>query len=401
MNMLELKSKYDDLLKDRHFDELDLGLKNPNIFQVLRISKTEIRHSNFLSWLLDPNQSHKLGDIFLKRFLREVFSSELFSDIDQVDVEGMDLHSLKIFREWKNLDLLIELPNVVVCIENKVDSKEHSNQLERYRNIVNDHFPDHKKTFVYLTPDGSIPENENFIYEPISYEFIVDTLERITSTHRDFVNKKVISYIDDYIEIVKREFMKNDELTMLSQKIYHNHRDIFDFIYKSKPDVVDNLKRILIAEISQRGWIEGSRSSGKFVRFLTPKLKNLIYYNRKIKNGWKKNETFLFEIVCERSTNVLIFRTVISASDANYNNERIEQLLLEINGFNPSESRNWLVNYSEKVELSYEEDPSMEGEIIQGIVKSFFDKITPVVEVVEQKFLENETEILKMKSVNL
>lgn len=401
MNMLELKSKYDDLLKDRHFDELDLGLKNPNIFQVLRISKTEIRHSNFLSWLLDPNQSHKLGDIFLKRFLREVFSSELFSDINQVDVEGMDLHSLKIFREWKNLDLLIELPNVVVCIENKVDSKEHSNQLERYRNIVNDHFPDHKKTFVYLTPDGSIPENENFIYEPISYEFIVDTLERITSTHRDFVNKKVISYIDDYIEIVKREFMKNDELTMLSQKIYHNHRDILDFIYKSKPDVVDNLKRILIAEISQRGWIEGSRSSGKFVRFLTPKLKNLIYYNRKIKNGWKKNETFLFEIVCERSTNVLIFRTVISASDANYNNERIEQLLLEINGFNPSESRKWLVNYSEKVELSYEEDPSMEGEIIQGIVKSFFDKITPVVEVVGQKFLENETEILKMKSVNL
>ena len=213
--------------------------------------------------------------------------------------------------------------------------------------------------------------------------------------------KKVISYIDDYIEIVKREFMKNDELTMLSQKIYHNHRDIFDFIYKSKPDVVDNLKRILIAEISQRGWIEGSRSSGKFVRFLTPKLKNLIYCNQTIKNGWKKNETFLFEIVCERSTNVLIFRTVISASDANYNNERIEQLLLEINGFNPSESRNWLVNYSEKVELSYEEDPSMEGEIIQGIVKSFFDKITPVVEVVEQKFLENETEILKMKSVNL
>ena len=109
----------------------------------------------------------------------------------------------------------------------------------------------------------------------------------------------------------------------------------------------------------------------------------------------------MFEIVCERSTNVLIFRTVISASDANYNNERIEQLLLEINGFNPSESRNWLVNFSEKVELSYEEDPSMEGEIIQGIVKSFFDKITPVVEVVEQKFLENETEILKMKSVNL
>ena len=94
MKLEELKSHYDKLLKDEDFDKLDLGLKNPNIFQILRITKNEIRHSNFLSWLLDPNQSHKLGDIFLKRFLREVFSSDKFDMIDQVDVEGMELEVL-------------------------------------------------------------------------------------------------------------------------------------------------------------------------------------------------------------------------------------------------------------------------------------------------------------------
>ena len=106
MNINEVKTKYSQLIKDINFDRLDLELKNPNIFQILKISNTEIRHSNFLSWLLDPSQSHKIGDIFLKRFLREVFSSDKFEKIDQIDVEGMNLQNVKIYREWKNIDIL-------------------------------------------------------------------------------------------------------------------------------------------------------------------------------------------------------------------------------------------------------------------------------------------------------
>ena len=52
MNINEVKTKYSQLIKDINFDRLDLELKNPNIFQILKISNTEIRHSNFLSWLL-------------------------------------------------------------------------------------------------------------------------------------------------------------------------------------------------------------------------------------------------------------------------------------------------------------------------------------------------------------
>ena len=183
MEETNIKKLYDQLLKDEDFDKIDLGLKNPNIFQILRISKNEIRHSNFLSWLLEPNGSHKLGDIFLKRFLREVFSSERFTEIDQIDVEGMDLSKVEILREWKNIDLLIKLNNVVVCVENKVLSKEHSNQLKRYKDIVDVEFPNHIKTFVYLTPEGEDSENETDSYLPISYEFIVETLDRVISVY--------------------------------------------------------------------------------------------------------------------------------------------------------------------------------------------------------------------------
>ena len=219
MELADLKSDYDKLLKNEDFDKLDLGLKNPNIFQILRITNNEIRHSNFLSWLLDPNQSHKLGDIFLKRFLREVFSSNKFEEIEQVDVEGMDLTKVEIEREWKNIDILIKLQNVVVCIENKVLSKEHSNQLTRYKEIVESEYPNHQRTFVYLTPEGDNSENEADAYQPISYTFIVESLERIISVYGESLNEQVENYIRDYITIIKRELMQTDQLTELSKNI--------------------------------------------------------------------------------------------------------------------------------------------------------------------------------------
>ena len=291
-----LKSLYDRLLKDEDFDKLDLGLKNPNIFQILRITKNEIRHSNFLSWLLDPNQSHKLGDIFLKRFLREVFSSDKFGDLDQVDVEGMDLSKVEIQREWKNIDILIKLENVVVCVENKVLSREHSDQLRRYKEIIENQFPNHHQTFVFLTPEGDNSEDESDTYEPISYEFIVESLDRIISVYGESLNEQVKNYIKDYITIIKRELMGTDKLTELSKKIYQNHKELFDFIIDHKPDVLDGVKSIFEKQIQKRGWILGSENKN-YVRWLTPKIKDLIYYNTETKNGWNKRESFLFEVV--------------------------------------------------------------------------------------------------------
>ena len=244
--------------------------------------------------VLDPSQSHKIGDIFLKRFLREVFSSDKFEKIDQIDVEGMNLQNVKIYREWKNIDILIVLNETVVCVENKILTKEHSNQLERYKKIIEENFPKMKKIFVYLTPFGEISENEGDNYEPISYVFVVETLERILKVYNSSLNDLVKTYIKDYIIMIKRELMKTDESVELSKKIYQNHKELLDFIYENKPDLTDNFCKIVREEIKQRGWIEGSYSK-KYIRFYTEKIKDLIYYNKTKKNGWNKNESFLFE----------------------------------------------------------------------------------------------------------
>ena len=397
MEINELKSLYDRLLKDEDFDKLDLGLKNPNIFQILRITKNEIRHSNFLSWLLDPNQSHKLGDIFLKRFLREVFSSDKFGDLDQVDVEGMDLSKVEIQREWKNIDILIKLKNVVVCVENKVLSKEHSDQLKRYKEIIENQFPNHHQTFVFLTPEGTTSEDESDTYEPISYEFIVESLDRIISVYGESLNEQVKNYIKDYITIIKRELMGTDKLTELSKKIYQNHKELFDFIIDHKPDVLDGVKSIFEKEIQKRGWVLGSPGKN-YLRFTTPKVSELTYINQG-SNGWRNKESFLFEFVLNPSKNRMNSKTVISPSDPQYDTSRLSEIFMEIDGFKSPSGKKWLVNYQKLVKFPFSKVDDLSEEEIEFEFNKILDGFSPIIQSVEEKFTEHEDEILRMKNV--
>ena len=80
----------------------------------------------FLAWLLNPNESHNLRDTFLKHFLLDI----------SVEFDTLNFQDFEIRREWKNIDLLIITNGFAVCIENKVDSQEHSNQLVRYKEII-------------------------------------------------------------------------------------------------------------------------------------------------------------------------------------------------------------------------------------------------------------------------
>jgi hypothetical protein len=396
MELKKLKSLYDDLLKDIEFDKLELGLHNPNIFEVLRISKTEIRHSNFLSWLLNPNGSHQLGDVFLKRFLREVFLSDKFNDINQVDVEGMDFSNVEIHREWNHIDILIKLENIVVCIENKILSKEHSDQLTRYKKIIESNFPKEKKTFVYLSPEGNPSENESDVYQPISFNFIIDSLERIISVYGKSMNQQVLFYIKDYITIIKRELMGTDELSQLSQKIYNNHKELFDFIEEHKPDTSLRLSTIIRNQIEERGWILGSYST-RWIRFYTPKIKDFIYYTNK-SIGWKNGESYSFEIDLYNQ-NKITFRSVISPCDEKYNRKRLEEIISSIEGFKKTRGVQWSTNKSKSIPFDFENIFSMTDDEIKEKINPVLDKLNPIIKLLEDKLLSHSDELIKMTKV--
>ena len=393
----QLIQKYDDLLKDQDFEKLNLELKSPNIFQILKITKREIRHSNFLSWLLDPNQSHKLKAVFLKEFLKGVFSSNKFGEINHIDVEEINLIKADIKREWKNIDILIELEDIVVCIENKVLSKEHSDQLTRYKKTVELNYPDKLKIFVFLTPEGDDSKNEFDSYVPVSYNFIAESLERVLDAYKGSLDRRVINYIKDYIIIIKRELMGTDKMTELANKIYKNHKELIDFISERKDDPVDRLRNIMVGELAGRSWILGSENK-YYVRFLTPKIQHLVYYGES-NVGWKKGESFLFEIVIWPESKKLHFKTVISPSQNKYDSKRLEKILMEIDGFRDSKGDKWLINKDIKKAFNYEKVSLMSDEEIKKIINNFYDKLLLTIKSVEEKLLHNENELLKMKNI--
>ena len=79
---------------DPNLEELEQFLSAFNIFSVLSITKNEIRHSNFLAWLFDPNESHALGDTFLVTFLKDILTGS-DSNLNALDIHVNILGILK------------------------------------------------------------------------------------------------------------------------------------------------------------------------------------------------------------------------------------------------------------------------------------------------------------------
>ena len=124
--MVEIINKMSSLVKDPDLERLRIELNTPNFFNILKVERKEIRHSKFLAWLLDPKGSHSLSDIYLKWFLKDIFSDYKIDWITEFDVESLNLSNIRIYREWKNIDVLIESDTFVVAIENKVDSERRA-----------------------------------------------------------------------------------------------------------------------------------------------------------------------------------------------------------------------------------------------------------------------------------
>ena len=67
-----------------------------NLFDVLKISKAEIRHSNMLGWLLNPNENHGIGDAFLKAVVQEMVVKDTDGRYDVFQTLLLDFYSFRI-----------------------------------------------------------------------------------------------------------------------------------------------------------------------------------------------------------------------------------------------------------------------------------------------------------------
>lgn len=245
--------------------ELEERIGKFNIFDALGVVRAEIRHSNFLAWLLDPNESHGQGALFLKAVLMDLLKGAPpeARPLSPVELDGEELRGVEVRREWRRIDLLITCkePPFAVAVENKIDSGESDGQLGRYKRVMREQFPGLKQMFVFLTTDGVEPSDEDWV--PYSYADVHRVLERVRRTGHGAIGDDVEAFLEHYLRLIGSRFMDDPKIDELCQRIYTNHRQALDLIIErvgsQEAAIVAELLRVL--ESDSKKWHVFNRTS--------------------------------------------------------------------------------------------------------------------------------------------
>lgn len=336
------ESLRDFLLDIECLDPLSEWTDSFNLFDVLKISRTEIRHSNMLAWLMTPTENHGLGDSVLSGFIQYCVSNRAIEQ-DILKVLLLDCYDFEIRREWSNIDILAvsQKSQFVLCIENKVDSGEHGNQLETYVKTVESTFPDYNAVYLFLSPEGveaSDPEK----WTSMSYLDVLKIIEKARSRHT--VLPGVGLLIDNYIETVRRVVVGDDKLARICADIYAKHKRALDLIYENRPDRMSELAEIFrkwAAEKTNEGVIRlnPDKSTKSYTRFTTDEMSAVLPEDGLL-GGWNSNNHYFFEIVI--STQVRDFWMQFEISSLNMT-EEMKLVAERINEISPSrqQKQNW------------------------------------------------------------
>lgn len=220
-------------------DRLEAYLNRFNPIRIMRMESMEVRHSNILGWLLDPLETHGLGDRFLRAFLAEAMKGESEKGSPTaLDIIQADLRDIEVRREWQHIDLFLlsRRNNWVFIIENKFHSSQHSGQLTKYVEKVRTAFEPEEGQLdikgIFLTLHDEDPEDTS--YASIGYDAICDLLPRVIEAEGQSLGQQVRIFIEHYIEIIKEAAgmsEERDQMEQLARSLYRQHRKVLDFIW--------------------------------------------------------------------------------------------------------------------------------------------------------------------------
>lgn len=271
-----------------------------NIFDVLKITKTEIRHSNMLEWLMSPNENHGLGTSVIKAFVQ--YATTAFPDSSEAfDNLLMDFHEFEIMREWMNIDIVAisHSQKYVLCIENKIDTGEHDSQLMRYRKTIEENFPDYRRQYIFLSPEG-IESREPDIWCSMSYQDVLRIIENARKKAQLLPDADLL--ISNYIEAVRRDIVGDEKLARICAKIYAEHQRALDLIYENKPDRAADIAAIFrkwAQEKDNKGelHVDLEKSIKTYTRFTTDTMTSILPEMDEAVSGWSSKTPYFYEIV--------------------------------------------------------------------------------------------------------
>ena len=312
------------LLDIQCLDKLSQWSGHFNLFDVLKVSKTEIRHSNILAWLLDPSENHGLGDAVLRRMIQRLVSRSPQADAFLILLK--DFRDVSVLREWEHIDLLVisHKEKFLLCIENKVFSGEGDGQLTRYYKTVQSKYGDYQSIFVYLTPDGLEPEKEEDqeIWRAFDYSELLNVMQKAREEHT--LSQEASIFIKQYEEAVRRYIVGDQELQKICRDIYARHKRALDLIYENRPDTAAKVAEIL------KEWCRNTAATGEigfdpqfsnktYIRFTTSYMTKLLPEFEEDLSGWNSKSMYYYEVENRGDQ----FKLILSVSHNNLTEQQL------------------------------------------------------------------------------
>lgn len=299
------------LSTDDEFIRLQDMLGGINFFKISGMGRQETKHSHFLWNLFDPKGVHGWGCDFTKDFFGTVLKgvplpSNFYTELKTARRE------YKFNKNESRVDLLVYSNDTVVLIENKVDAGLSKNQLKRYEEGVtfDKHFGKHNKFYIFLTPDGRLPDNDHIkTWKCASYGNIIDSILRMQKRYPPKTQKEqeFNLLLNHYIKFLRNEVIKNvktldEETKSLYKSLAEKYPEATAFLGMQRPDeklalILNEISKILISEKQKRGLIlkNGNGFAGECrIQFKTENMtKNLL------KKNSDKDNPFLYEFSAE------------------------------------------------------------------------------------------------------
>ncbi|OZM57184.1 hypothetical protein CIB95_06875 [Lottiidibacillus patelloidae] len=224
------------------FSKLSSSMESFNPLKVLDVYNYELKQLNMLSWLLNPQENHRLGDYFIKEFINKVVISneenESVKNLSQIELHLSNFYDAQVTPHWKSLrksktiDLVIHSAKnniVVIVLHNEKKENISLHMQECYAMIKEDiKFTNAHVLPVYLTDTGEEAPLSN--YCQLTYEDFLSLIDKTIEHHHGELSERIVLFLKDYLSLVNQELVQDEKLVTLCQSIYREHKDIIHWL---------------------------------------------------------------------------------------------------------------------------------------------------------------------------
>jgi hypothetical protein len=154
------------------------GQFKKGFFEFIAAADAEKVHSQTIGWMFSP-----ASKALTTKQKMHILSG--FFDCNELELADFEVD--EVFVEYKDIDILIVCKSVVIVIENKIKSTQHSDQLNKYERIISEingfNSKLYKPKFIYLTLFGESANNRN--WKDLNYSKLYDIIVSNSSKHSD------------------------------------------------------------------------------------------------------------------------------------------------------------------------------------------------------------------------